>query len=65
MAMSHAAFSNTTQQSCVQVQSTSIEAHWVDETMQKSERPELGAARVVISGIGPHTRVSDNHKCTC
>ncbi|DBB04181.1 hypothetical protein WJX77_009376 [Trebouxia sp. C0004] len=31
-------------------QATSIDTRWEDETVQKSTRPELGAARVVISG---------------
>lgn len=32
------------------VQSSSSDTQWEGETVQKSERPELGAARVVISG---------------
>lgn len=31
-------------------QASSVDIEWEDETRQKSERPELGAARVVISG---------------
>lgn len=34
------------------LQTSLIDIQWEDETLQKSERPELNAARVVISGTG-------------
>lgn len=35
---------------CLIMQGCTIDTQWEDETAQKSERPELGAARVVVSG---------------
>lgn len=36
---------------CLSVQSCTIDTQWENDSIQKSERPELDAARVVISGF--------------